>query len=167
MAEMEMREIARGEFIWMWSATNDRRGSTDDLQPKWPEHCMAEQNALHCGDKGLTGTLQIDGVGNSYSAALVRITWLDGQARVYTLTARQSHVQLFGSADDKRPWGEIAYSYTLLGIEHILERHRSPRCSCSACCSWWASSASSCGRSRRLRVAHSSSAGECLPWARR
>lgn len=120
MAEMEMREIAHGEFLWMWSATNDRRGSTDDLQPIWPEHCVAEQNALHCGDKGLTGTLQINGVGNSYSAALVRITWLDGQPRVYTLTARQSHVQLFGSADDKRPWGEIAYSYTLLGIEHIL-----------------------------------------------
>jgi hydrogenase/urease accessory protein HupE len=120
MAEMDMREVTHGEFVWMWSATNDRRGSTDDLQPVWPEGCVAEQNLLHCGEKGLTGTLEINGVGDSYSAALVRITWADGQPRVYTLTARQSHVQLFGSADDKRRWGEIAYSYTLLGIEHIL-----------------------------------------------
>ncbi len=32
MAEMEMREIAHGEFIWMWSATNDFRpcAATDD-----------------------------------------------------------------------------------------------------------------------------------------
>ena len=123
MAEMEMRELSHGEFLWMWSATNDRRGSTEDLQPQWPEGCVpdsVEKNSLHCGEKGLTGTLQIDGVGSSYSAALVRITWLDGQVRVYTLTERQPRVQLYGSADDERRWGEIAYSYTLLGIEHIL-----------------------------------------------
>jgi hydrogenase/urease accessory protein HupE len=120
MAEMELREMSRGEFLWQWSATNDKRAGTDDLRPQWPESCAVESNVLHCGDKGLRGTLTIDGVGKDYSAALVKVFWLDGQSRVYTLTAGQPKVQLYGSADDRRGRGEIASAYTVLGIEHIL-----------------------------------------------
>jgi hydrogenase/urease accessory protein HupE len=120
MAEMELREMSRGEFLWQWSATNDKRPGTEDLRPQWPGHCLAEANLLHCGDKGLTGALAIEGVGKRYSAALVRIYWLDGQSRVYTLTNAQHKVQLFGSAEDGRGGIEIAQAYTVLGIEHIL-----------------------------------------------
>lgn len=120
IAEMELREVSRGEFIWQWTAT-DRRNGTEDLTPSWPEGCRADDaNALHCGDAGLTGPLSLDGVGKRYSAALVKITWLDGQTRVYTLTAGQPTVHLYGSADDKRSRWEIASAYTVLGIEHIL-----------------------------------------------
>jgi HupE / UreJ protein. len=45
---------------------------------------------------------------------------LDGQSRVYTLTASQPKVHLFGSADDQRGLGEIASTYIVLGVEHIL-----------------------------------------------
>ena len=120
MAEMEVRETSRGEFLWQWSASNDKRSGTDDLTPRWPESCVAEPNVLHCGAEGLTGTLGIDGVGKTYSAALVKVYWLDGQARVYTLTASQPEVHLYGSADDRRGRGEIASAYTILGVEHIL-----------------------------------------------
>jgi hydrogenase/urease accessory protein HupE len=48
------------------------------------------------------------------------VTWLDGSTRVYTLTAGQPQVQLFGAAEDPRGMGEIAWAYTLLGVEHIL-----------------------------------------------
>ena len=41
-------------------------------------------------------------------------------AALYTLTAGQPTVHLFGSADDRRAWGEIASAYLVLGIEHIL-----------------------------------------------
>ena len=75
---------------------------------------------LHCGSGGLAGTLTIDGVGKRYSAALVKVIWLDGQTRVYTLTSGQPAVQLYGSADDRRGRGEIARAYTVLGVEHIL-----------------------------------------------
>ena len=53
-------------------------------------------------------------------AANVKLSWLDGQSRVYTLTAGQPTVQLFGSADDRRGLPEIASVYTALGIDHIL-----------------------------------------------
>ena len=119
MAEMQLRETARGEFLWQWTAS-EKRAASDDLTPVWPEACRAEANVLHCSDTGLQGTLSIDGVGKRYSAALVKVFWLDGQSRVYTLTAGQPTVQLYGSADDRRGMGEIARAYLLLGVEHIL-----------------------------------------------
>jgi hypothetical protein len=120
MAEMEVRETSPGEFFWQWSATNDKRPMGDDLTPRWPEACAASGSSLHCGRDGLKGTLSVDGVGKRYSAALVRIDWLDGGSHVYTLTSAQPTVQLWGSADDRRGGGEIARAYTVLGVQHIL-----------------------------------------------
>ena len=119
MAEMQVRETTRGEFLWQWTAS-EKRAASDDLTPVWPEGCRGDANVLHCGEVGLRGTLAIDGVGKRYSAALVKVFWLDGQSRVYTLTAGQPTVQLYGSADDRRGMGEIARAYLLLGVEHIL-----------------------------------------------
>jgi hydrogenase/urease accessory protein HupE len=92
----------------------------DDLIPRWPEGCATGPNVLRCGAGGLKGTLSIDGVGKRYSAAMVKVVWLDGQSRVYTITGAQPSVQLYGSADDRRGRGEIARAYVVLGVEHIL-----------------------------------------------
>lgn len=119
MAEMQLRETQRGEFIWQWMAT-EKRPAAQDLTPLWPEACQSDANVLRCGERGLAGTLSVKGVGERYSAAVVKVFWLDGQSRVYTLTKGQPTVQLFGAADDPRGMGEIASAYTLLGVEHIL-----------------------------------------------
>jgi len=119
MAEMELREISRGEFLWQWTASGNQPAS-EVLTPVWPEGCRAELNVLRCGERGMHGTLAIEGVGKRYSAVMAKVFWLDGQSRVYTLTAGQPTVQLYGSADDHRGLGEIASAYTILGIEHIL-----------------------------------------------
>jgi hypothetical protein len=119
MAEMEVRETAPGEFLWQWTASGDKSAAVE-LTPVWPEGCAAEMNMLRCGDKGLFGTLNVNGVGERYSAAIVKIFWLDGQSRVFTLTSGQPEVHLYGSAEDKRGMGEIASAYGILGIEHIL-----------------------------------------------
>lgn len=119
MAEMDVRETARGDFLWQWIASG-ARPAADELRAVWPAHCRAEANTLRCGERGLTGTLSVDGVGRSYSAALVKVTWVDGQKRIYTLTKAQGSVRLFGSADDRRGTGEIAAAYGALGVEHIL-----------------------------------------------
>jgi hypothetical protein len=120
MAEMDLRETSPGEFLWQWSASSDKRPMGNDLVPRWPEGCSAGPTTLRCRSDGLKGTLTIDGVGERYSAAMVKVTWLDGQSRVYTLTAGQPSVQLYGSADDRRGTAEIARAYVVLGIEHIL-----------------------------------------------
>ncbi|HEY6126471.1 MAG TPA: HupE/UreJ family protein [Steroidobacteraceae bacterium] len=119
MAEMELRETRPGEFLWQWGASGSRPIG-DELTPVWPDGCQSVENMLRCGEAGLSGVLSIDGVGDRYSAALVKVFWRDGQSRVYTLTERQPTVHLYGSADDKRGMGEIARAYLVLGIEHIL-----------------------------------------------
>ncbi len=119
IAEMELRQIARNEFLWQWTVSGSRPAA-DVLTPVWPENCSAASNLLRCGDAGLAGTLSVEGVGRGYSAVMVKVFWLDGQSRVYTLTGGQQTVRMYGSADDERGMGEIAYAYTLLGIEHIL-----------------------------------------------
>jgi len=119
MAELQVRELAHGEFLVSWGA-GEKSVPTDSLKPVWPEHCRAEGNALHCGEEGLKGTLGMRGIGERFSAALVKVFWLDGQSRVYTLTAGQQTARLFGSADDQRGLLEVASAYTVLGVEHIL-----------------------------------------------
>jgi hydrogenase/urease accessory protein HupE len=119
MAEMEVRETAPGDFFWQWSAQNDKRPMGDDLKPHWPDSCATGPNVVRCAG-GLKGTLSIEGVGQRYSAAIVKVTWLDGGSRAYTLTKAQPTAQLYGSADDNRGRGEIARAYIVLGIEHIL-----------------------------------------------
>ena len=119
MAEMELRETAHGDFIWQWTASSSRPASTE-LTLRWPEGCHAEAATLHCGEAGLKGRLVVDGVGKFYSAAIVKVHWLDRQTRAYTLTSAQPSVQLYGGADDQRGNSEIASAYGLLGVEHIL-----------------------------------------------
>lgn len=118
MAEMELRETVRGEFLWQWTASN--RAASQDLTPRWPAGCQADAALLRCGPQGLTGRLRVDGVGDKYSAVMVKVFWAEGGGRVYTLTPAQPEVQLWGAADDRRGWGEIASAYTVLGVEHIL-----------------------------------------------
>jgi hydrogenase/urease accessory protein HupE len=119
MAEMQLRELAPGQFLAQWTAS-EKRAAAEVLHPVWPEGCTQDGEMLRCGEGGLKGTLRVDGVGKDYSAAMVKVFWLDGQSRVYTLTAGQTSVQLYGAADDIRGLGEIAQAYTLLGVEHIL-----------------------------------------------
>ncbi len=119
MAEMDLRETAPGNFTWLWTATNDKRPATSDLQVHWPEGCAAAEGLVHCA-RGLKGMLEVEGTGRNYSAVLLRITWLDGQSHVYTLAAGQPHVVLYGGAQDSRGGWEIARTYTVLGVDHIL-----------------------------------------------
>ena len=119
MAEMQLRELAPGEFLWQWGPS-EKYPPSQVLQVSWPEGCVADATRLRCGARGLAGRVAIEGVGEYFSAALVKVHWRDGQVRVYTLTKAQPAVQLYGAADDPRGMGEIASAYTLLGIEHIL-----------------------------------------------
>lgn len=118
MAELELRQLRPGEFLWQWTA-GARSGDTL-LRPLWPENCRESDGLLRCGEDGLSGTLGMQGVGKGVSAVLVKVQWQDGQSRVYTLTAGQPEVQLYGAADDPRGMGEVARAYGVLGVEHIL-----------------------------------------------
>lgn len=120
MAEMQLREVAPGQFLMQWSAGGDKGDPGSDLTPTWPQGCKVSENLLSCGPAGLSGQVSMAGVGDKFSAAMLKVFWQDGQSRIYTLTAGQSTVNLFGSADDKRAVGEVAMAYVALGFEHIM-----------------------------------------------
>ena len=121
MADMTMREVAPGRFIWSWGAPGKgSRPIAEDLSPIWPEGCAGDQQVIQCGPKGLSGKLSIQGVGKAYSAAVVRIFWRSGDHQVVTLTSTQPRVQLFGSARDERDASDVSAAYFSLGVEHIL-----------------------------------------------
>lgn len=119
LAELRLRELAPGAFLWNWGAGGLGRTPDDELRVQWPAACRADGDQLLC-QPSLSGRLEISGIGQSYSAALVRVTWLDGRSRTYSLTGAQNGVQLFGAFDDQRGAAEIVQAYTVLGIEHIL-----------------------------------------------
>ena len=120
LAEMSVREVTPGVFVWSWGAPAKSRPLADDLRPRWPEGCVSDSQTVQCGSRGMVGTLAVDGVGKAYSAAIVTIHWREGGQAVYTLTGSQPTVQLHGGARDPRDAFELARTYGLLGVEHIL-----------------------------------------------
>lgn len=119
MAEMSVWQLSATDFRWHWLA--GAKGPVgEQLRPHWPPGCRDDGQMLRCGPGGLSGRLWVEGVGQRYSAAMVRIHWQEGVSRVYTLTAAQPGVQLHGAAEDRRGLGEIARAYAGLGLEHIF-----------------------------------------------
>ena len=119
MAELQVRELTRGDFVAQWGP-GEKSMPADSLTPLWPEQCQGLGSAVRCGERGLSGVLGMKGLGVRFSAVLVKIHWLDGQSTVYTLSAGQTTARLYGSAQDRRGFVEVAFAYTGLGIGHIL-----------------------------------------------
>jgi len=119
MAEMELRQLSHSEFQWQWTASGNIPAG-EELRLIWPEGCSAqsENNFVRCAESGLGGKLTIKGLGKSYSAAMIKMHWLDGQSHAYTATGSQPTIHLYASADDDTQGG--AWAYLHLGIEHIL-----------------------------------------------
>ncbi len=120
LAEVTMREVTPGQFVWSWGLPGKNKPIAQDLTIVWPEGCVGDERAVRCGTKRLAGTLAIQGVGDNYSAAILSVTWLGGERSTYTLSKNRASVRLFGSQlDDRNAW-ELLTTYTGLGVEHIL-----------------------------------------------
>lgn len=120
MADLTMREVAPKEFVWAWGIPGKNTPISQDLTPVWPEGCVGDAKAVRCGERGLAGSLAVNGIGNNYSAVILRITWQGEQRSIFTLTKNQPAARLFGSSRDERDAGQVAQTYAVLGIEHIL-----------------------------------------------
>ena len=83
MAELHLREAARGDFVVSWGA-GEKSQPAESLTPQWPAQCQAEGALVRCGPQGLSGQLAIKGVGGKFSAVIVKIRWLDGQSSTHT-----------------------------------------------------------------------------------
>ena len=120
LADLTMREVAPKEFFWAWGIPGKNTPISQDLTPVWPEGCVGDAKTVRCGERGLAGSLTVNGIGKNYSAVILRITWQGEQRSTFTLTKNQPTARLFGSARDERDAGQVAQTYAVLGIEHIL-----------------------------------------------
>lgn len=126
---LELSETAPGlvSVLWKVPAAGDRRLG---LYLTLPESCRTitepvaaiDNNAylerwqVAC-DPGLKGqSIAIDGLNSTLTDVLARITWADGSAEVVRLTPEQPSLVLKGAQTTL----EVARTYFLLGIEHIL-----------------------------------------------
>ncbi len=120
MVDLNLREVDQGEFAWSWGIPGKNTPVSQDLTPLWPEGCVGDSQAVRCGAKGMVGALSVKGIGNNYSAVILRITWRGDQHSIYTLSKNQPSVRLLGAAHDDRNVLEVAQTYGVLGVEHIL-----------------------------------------------
>jgi hydrogenase/urease accessory protein HupE len=120
MADLTMREVAPKEFVWAWGIPGKNTPISQDLTPSWPDGCVGDAKTVRCGERGLAGSLTVSGIGKNYSAVILRITWQGEQRSTFTLTKNQPTARLFGSARDERDVWQVAQTYVVLGIEHIL-----------------------------------------------
>jgi hydrogenase/urease accessory protein HupE len=120
MADLSIREVAPKEFVWAWGVPGKNTPISQDLTPVWPEGCIGDAKTVRCGERGLAGSLAVKGIGKNYSAVILRITWQGEQRSTFTLTQNQSAVRLFGAARDERDAWQVAQTFGVLGLEHIL-----------------------------------------------
>jgi hydrogenase/urease accessory protein HupE len=128
-AFLSIREKAPGKFavIWKVPAAGDRRLA---LYARLPEACTPESDSIKgfesgsyferwtvdCRD-GLSGqSIAVDGLAESAADVLVRIEYRDGQTQAARLNASATRLVVAGG----QTASEVARTYFLLGIEHIL-----------------------------------------------
>lgn len=108
------RQMGLFNVEWTFSSSTNQQPPT----PVFPSHCEYDYPRLQCGEKGLYGNLLLEQLGERYSAAVVQVEYLNGDAHTYTLTGANPKVLL--TPGGKLPLAQVASSYVPLGFEHIM-----------------------------------------------
>lgn len=116
IALLELRELASGDFVadWTYSSSTNMQAPT----AVYPPQCELSGKRLRCEEPGLFGRLELLRLGESYSAAVVRVSRQNAQPQSFTLTGAAPYAVL--APDGKLPLMQVVRSYVPLGFEHIL-----------------------------------------------
>ena len=128
-AYLEIRELDDATFDVLWKVPG--RGDLRlALYVRFPPSCTALQEPVvyaagdafierwkvKCPD-GLVGeTIGIDGLSTTMTDVLVRLNWAQGATETTRLDAAKTEFVVAGAPS----WYELAWAYTLMGVEHIL-----------------------------------------------
>lgn len=126
---LRIKQVGNEAFNTIWRVPA-RGGMRLGIYPAMPQHCTATDDPLTWKDgatyveernytcpEGITGhTVAIDGLDMVMTDALARFERLDGTTQVARLTPARTAFTVKASES----WGEVAATYTTLGIEHIL-----------------------------------------------
>ncbi len=128
-AYLELRESADGSYdvLWKVPALGDRRLAVQVGFPEGTQQISPPQALLSDGafierwrirrEGGLAGQpLRIDGISGGVTDVIVRIERADGSSQVERLLPESPEFKVKGPTGA----GEVAWSYLVLGVEHIL-----------------------------------------------
>lgn len=129
-AYLELKEQLDTNWSYLWKIP--RLGDMVlKLEPVLPEACVdvvppsaqalpgsaVERRTLNCGDQGLRGqTIRVSGLESTITDVLVRVNLADGTTQTVILKPERPSLVV---AEAQSAW-QVAGSYTVLGIEHIL-----------------------------------------------
>jgi hypothetical protein len=116
IALLSLKETAPGTYVERW--TYSSATGQDVPTPVYPSHCVREVPQVFCGEKGLTGQISIEKLGERYSATVIRLLPREGARVSFTLTAAKPSATL--TATGELPLSEIIAAYVPLGFEHIM-----------------------------------------------
>lgn len=121
-AVLALRELSAGRFAVHWSPPSDGTSALNDAQPRFPEHCRYENEALiDCGERGLAGAIRFDD-GAAFSGVSVDIEWFRGP-RELRIASGDPAVLFVSGTPSGATLGQridIAGSYAAMGVRHIL-----------------------------------------------
>ncbi len=128
-AYLELRESADGsyEVLWKVPAVGDRQLAVQVVFPEGAQQLSPPQALLNDGafverwriqrEGGLAGqVLRIEGLTGGVTDVIVRIECADGSSQVERLLPESPQFTVKGPTGA----GEVAWSYLVLGVEHIL-----------------------------------------------
>jgi hypothetical protein len=128
-AYLELREVGAGRYdvLWKVPALGDKRLAVQVAFPDGTTQLSPPQAVLSGGafverwrierEGGLVGqVLRIDGIAGGVTDVIVRIERADGTSQVARLLPESPTFTVKGPSGA----GEVAWSYTVLGVEHIL-----------------------------------------------
>src|SRR5262249_3932306 len=96
-AVLALKELSPGRFAVRWSPPSDGTSAFRDTQPRFPEHCRREGEAIvDCGQRGLVGVIRFDG-GAAFSGVSVDIEWLRGRRELRMAAGDPAAVQVSGT----------------------------------------------------------------------
>lgn len=130
-AYLELEELGDDRYAMLWKVPSIDERSRLSVYPKLPEahQPLGPARATRAGTSlyeqsefllpgGLAGqSIGFEGIAVGSVQVIARIQWLDGTSSVEALSVEQP-VFVVPAADSG---GQVAWSYTVLGIEHILE----------------------------------------------
>lgn len=90
----------------------------DLLRPVFPDHCQLSPPELNCGERGLSGRIGFDGLGDLSTAGVVRLEWADGKREVLSLSAANPHVRVSGGHRQTATAASL-FNFVALGVTHI------------------------------------------------
>jgi len=116
---LHIEEQSPGKFVLRWVPDKGLKSLATAVEPHLPQHCKPRSLIVDCGTKGLVGPISFTNL-PLHADVVVRVEWLNGNQLTEFLADDSQSIILTEADNGAGSWYQVLFSYTLIGIEHIL-----------------------------------------------